>query len=97
MLRHVVLFTWKPGTADDQLDALRAGLAALPARIPQIADFRFGGDAGINDGNHAFAVTADFATVDDYRVYRDAPVHRALIAELVQPIVATRAAVQFET
>ena len=37
----------------------------------------------------------DFASVDDYLVYRDHPDHRALIAELVTGHVATRAAVQY--
>src|SRR5437899_10560453 len=97
MLRHVVVFTWQPGTTEAQLDALRAGLARLPGQLPQIADYRFGDDAGISEGNHAFAVTADFASVDDYLDYRDAPVHRAVLEDLVRPIVATRAAVQFET
>jgi hypothetical protein len=96
MFRHVVVFTWKPEATDRQLTALREGLSKLPGQIPEIADFHFGDDAGINDGNYAFAITADFASVDDYLVYRDAPVHRELIANLVAPIVATRAAVQFQ-
>jgi hypothetical protein len=97
MFRHVVVFTWKPETTDAQLQAMRDGLAGLPGRIPEIADYRFGDDAGISEGNAAFAVTADFASVDDYFVYRDAPIHRAVITDLVLPIVATRAAVQFES
>jgi hypothetical protein len=96
MFRHVVLLTWKPEASDSQVTALREGLAKLPGQIPEIADYHFGDDAGINDGNYAFAITADFASADDYRVYRDAPVHRELIATLVAPIVATRAAVQFQ-
>ena len=31
-----------------------------------------------------------------YLAYRDDPTHRAIIAEHIQPIIATRAAVQFE-
>jgi hypothetical protein len=41
-------------------------------------------------------VVGDFATVDDYLTYRDHPDHRALIRDLVRPIVGERASIQFE-
>jgi hypothetical protein len=94
-VRHVVLFTWAEGTNPDQLEALRAGLSTLPGIIPQIADYRFGDDLGMNEGNADFAVVADFASPEDYLVYRDHPDHRQLIADLVAPIVARRVAIQF--
>lgn len=95
MIRHVVLFTWKPGTTAEQIAAVEAGLHRLRAAIPEIQDYRFGADVGINEGNHDFAVAADFASVDDYLVYRDHPVHQRLIAELIRPLLAGRAAVQY--
>ena len=33
VLRHVVLLRWKPGTSDADLQAIRLGLAELPAAI----------------------------------------------------------------
>lgn len=41
-------------------------------------------------------MVADFVDRDDYLVYRDHPVHRAVIDECVKPIVAKRAAIQYE-
>lgn len=96
MLRHVVLFRWIPSATSDEIAAISSGLAGLPAAIPEIATYRFGPDAGINEGNFDFAVVADFESVDDYLVYRDNPVHRALLAEHIAPQVAERAAVQYE-
>lgn len=93
--RHVVMFRWEDTVDDEQVAAIRAGLSTLPGLIPQIADYRFGGDAGVNEGNFDFVVVADFASVDDYLVYRDHPDHRALIADLVTGNVAARAAVQY--
>ena len=93
--RHVVLFTWNDSVDDEHLAAVEAGLATLPGLIPEIAEYRFGVDAGVNEGNFDFAVVADFASVDDYLVYRDHPDHRALIADLITGHVATRAAVQY--
>lgn len=94
-VRHVVLFTWVDGVTPAQIDALKQGLAGMPALIPHIRDYRFGADLGINPGNAAFAVVADFDSTDDYLAYRDHPAHRELIATYVTPIVASRLAVQF--
>ena len=97
MLHHVVTFTWRDDATDAQLEAVRAGLAALPDLIPQIARYRFGPDAGLAEGNVDFAIAADFASVDDYLVYRDHPDHTALIRDIIAPLIETRTAVQFET
>jgi hypothetical protein len=42
-------------------------------------------------------VVADFASVDDYVTYRDHPVHRAVIADHIRPVMAERAAAQIVT
>ncbi len=93
--RHVVMFQWKPETTEAQVEALVEGLAKLPGIIPQIRHYTFGRDAGINGGNYDFVIVAEFDNVDDYLVYRDDPDHNTLIAGLVKPIVASRAAVQY--
>lgn len=94
--RHVVVFRWKEGATEEQKRTLTERLRALPAVIPEIAAYRIGGDAGINAGNFDFAVVADFADRDGYLVYRDHPEHRAVIDECLSPILAERAAVQYE-
>ncbi|WP_109524992.1 Dabb family protein [Nocardia aurea] len=95
MIRHVVLFTWTDAATDEQKETVLTELRKLPAAIPQLRAYTFGPDAGINQGNHDFAVVADFDSVDDYLVYRDHPLHQAVIAEHIKAIVAARAAVQF--
>ena len=97
MIRHTVMFRWKPGTTPADVAAITEGLGGLPAAIPEIAEYHFGADIGVNNGNFDFVVVADFAAVDDYLAYRDHPLHRALIAERIAPLVAARAAVQFDT
>lgn len=94
-VRHVVLFNWAPETTSEQIAALCAGLAQLPGLIPEISDYRFGADLGMNQGTAQFAVVADFVSTQDYLTYRDHPDHRQLIADLVTPIVANRSAIQF--
>lgn len=96
MIRHVVLLRWQEGTTPSAVNAVSEGLGGLPAAIPEIREYRFGHDLGVNQGNFDFAVVADFANLEDYVVYRDHPVHRALIDERITPILDGRAAIQYE-
>jgi hypothetical protein len=93
--RHVVVFRWRADATEEQKNTLADRLKELPGRIPEIEAYAVGGDAGINAGNFHFAVVADFADQEAYLVYRDHPVHRAVIDEYLKPILAERAAVQY--
>jgi hypothetical protein len=95
-IRHVVMFRFAEGTTDDQVQALADGLDGMPAAVGTMVDYRHGKDAGLSDTTYDYVVVGDFATVDDYLAYRDHPDHQALIRDLVRPIVAERASVQFE-
>jgi hypothetical protein len=94
VFRHVVLLQWSSETTEEQVQAVVDGLRGLPAAIPEIATYHVGTDAGVDDGNVDLAIVADFGSVEDYVAYRDHPVHRALIAERIRPILAGRMAVQ---
>lgn len=94
--RHVVMFTWAEGVTTLQRRTMAERLATLPAAIPEIKAYNFGDDLGIKEGNYDFVVVADFADQAGYLVYRDHPMHRAVASEVIAPIVAGRAAVQYE-
>ncbi len=96
MFRHVVLMRWQEGTTAADVAAIAEALGGLPAAIPELRDYQFGHDVAINDGNFDFAVVADFEDADDYLVYRDHPLHRAIIAERIAPHLEARAAVQYD-
>ncbi len=96
MFRHVVLFTWRPDATQDAKEALHRELPKMPVAIGQIRAYRFGPDAGVNPGNSDYAVVADFDDKAGYLAYRDHPAHRDLVTRFVTPIVAGRAAIQFE-
>lgn len=96
MLRHVALFTWTPEATAADIKAVTAGLLALPGRIREIRDYRVGPDAGASEGNHDYAVVADFDSLAGFEAYRDHPAHRAVLEERIRPILAARAAVQYE-
>lgn len=96
MIRHVVMFRWNDHVTDADVAALSAALDGLPAAIPEIVTYRHGRDVGLAPTNFGYAVTADFASVDDFAIYRDHPEHQRVIAEHITGHVAERTAVQFE-
>ena len=96
MFRHVVLLTFNEGTTKPQKDAILAGLAGLPAQIPELRRYHFGLDAGIADGNASLAVVAEFEDQAGYQAYATNAVHLEVIAALIKPVLAARSAVQFE-
>ena len=95
MIRHVVLFRWKPEATEEQKARVATELSKLPLTVPSIRSFALGTDAGINQGNADFAVTADFDDEAGYLAYRDDPTHREVIRQHITPITAERTAIQF--
>lgn len=96
MFHHVVLFRWRSGTTPEAVAAIGSGLDALPGRIPEIASLAHGPDEGRGDTGWDYALAASFDSAEAWEVYRDHPVHRAVIAEHIAPWLAERASVQFE-
>jgi hypothetical protein len=92
--RHVVLIRWKEGTTPEDVSAIEDALGTLPGLIPELVEYHFGRDAGVDGGNWDFAIVAGVASVEDYETYRDHPAHQAAIAERIRPHIAQRAAVQ---
>jgi hypothetical protein len=96
VFRHSVLFRFSPETTDDQIEAMANGLLGLPAAIPEIRAYDIGRNVGEANTNWHFAIVADFDSRADWQTYNDHPVHRQVIQDIIQPLVADRAAVQYE-
>jgi len=92
--RHVVVLKFNDDATDAQRAEIVAALHTLPTTIRSLRSYVVGLDAGVDQGNASLAVVADFDDVDGYVEYRDDPVHRRIIAELIRPILASRTAVQ---
>ena len=97
MFRHIVLLRFTDDTTAKDVRALTDALNALPARIPQIRDYRIGTDLGLAEENAHFAIVADFDDVAGYVAYRDDLEHQRVIAEHIRPFLASRTAAQYET
>lgn len=96
-IRHVVLMKFQPDTDSAAIERLTNALRALPGQIPEIAGYLVGPDVELTGDTWDYAVTGDFTSVENFRIYRDHPTHQAVIRDLIAPHVERRIAVQFAT
>ncbi len=96
-LRHLVLLRFHEGTEPARVEALVAGLRELPGLIPGLDRYLVGPDLGLAEGTWDLGISADFADEAAWAAYQAHPEHQRVIVELVRPITAERAAVQFAT
>lgn len=86
VLRHVVLFKFKDGVSEQQIDEVVKAFAALPGKIDAIRDFEMGTDVSVENKaqgfTHGFIVT--FADETGRAEYLPHPAHKAF-GKLVGP------------
>ncbi len=86
LLRHVVLFKFKEGTAPEKIKEIEDAFAALPSKISEIAAYEWGTNnspEGLNKGlTHCFFVT--FNSEEGRAAYLPHPDHKAFV-ELLSP------------
>lgn len=96
MIRHVVMFRFRDDADEAQRQAAHDAIATMPAATGVTESYATGPDLGLADGNFDFAVVGDFADQDAYLTYRDHPEHRRIVSDVIRPVIADRAAIQFE-
>jgi hypothetical protein len=96
MIRHVVLFAWVPKATDKQKQQVADELRTLPPLMAGLRAFDAGPSARIVEGNFDFAVVADFDDTRSYLAYRNHPAHRAVVDQVINPILRERVSVQYE-
>jgi hypothetical protein len=95
MIRHVVTFTWAADASAETIAATLAALRGLGREVGGMTSLTVAEDAGLVDGNASAVLIADFPDVEAYYRYAQDPVHLAIIAEHVLPILASRARIQY--
>jgi hypothetical protein len=95
MLRHVVLLRFKPETTDQQRQAMVDGLRSLPAQIPEIRGYEVDLDAQLRETNFDAGLVALFDDATAFRTYLEHPAHVKVVTELIAPVAADRASIQF--
>ena len=93
---HVALFRWSPGTAPDQLEPIAPALRALAATLDGVVSYGCGSGLGLSETSYDFGVVAVFEDKAAWDAYMANAEHDRIRSELIAPIVAERAGVQFE-
>ena len=92
MIKHVVMWKFKPGT-EKEMNEFLSGLRGLFGVIPQIRSQ----EVGVNclDGNYDAVLISTFDSLADLDTYKNDPRHLA-VAGLCKEIRTDRVAVDFE-
>jgi hypothetical protein len=93
-VRHVVVFRWQPDVTSDDVAAIDAALATLPARIPSLRAYHHGPDLGLGEGRWDYGIVAECDDVAGWRAYEQHPAHQQVVTEVLRSRIAERAAVQ---
>lgn len=94
MLTHLVLISLRDDVTEEQVEALVAGLEALPGQIDAIEEYRVGRDMGLAGGNADVGIIARFASSEALRTYVDHPAHQRVLSELILPVASSSARLQ---
>ena len=92
MIRHIVMWKFRPGTEAEQKQFLD-GLRSLQGVIPQLLKSEVAVNVG--EGNYDAALISDFDSLEDLARYKADPRHQAVSA-LCKSIRESRAAVDYE-
>jgi antibiotic biosynthesis monooxygenase (ABM) superfamily enzyme len=92
MIRHIVMWKFRPGTEAEQRTFLN-GLQSLQGVIPQL--LRSEVAVNVGEGNYDAVLVSEFASLDALNAYKNDPRHKAVSA-LCKTIRTDRVAVDYE-
>ena len=92
MIRHIVMWKFRPGTEAEQ-KAFLEGLRGLQGVIPQLKRSEVAVNVG--QGNYDAVLVSEFESLEALDAYKDDPRHKAVSA-LCKSIRTDRVAVDYE-
>lgn len=92
MIRHIVMWKFRPGTEKEQEEFL-TGLRNLQGAIPQLLKSEVA--VNVAPGNYDAVLVSEFASLEDLDAYKNDPRHKAVSA-LCKSIREDRVAVDYE-
>lgn len=92
MIRHIVMWKFRPGTEAEQQTFLE-GLRGLQGVIPQL--LRSEVAVNVGEGNYDAVLVSEFADLEALETYKNDPRHQAVSA-LCKSIREDRVAVDYE-
>ena len=96
MFNHVGHLTLIPEATDEQIEAILAGLLALPGQIEGLVGAETVRDAGLTDGNATLRFHMRFESEAAWRAYGQHPAHVAVVTDHIGPVLGSKAFVQYD-
>lgn len=78
VIRHVVLFQFRPDTPATRIDQYERDLIEYVAGLDGVISYRVGRDAGLNPNTYDFSIVAEFDSEEAFRRYFDGDRHLAI-------------------
>jgi len=94
MIVHAVMFTWKSGVTPQQVDELTSALHAMRGSIPGLVSIQGGPDLGLRPGNPDYLLVATFEGEGAWHAYQAHPMHKAVVAGMVEHMQSHRQSMQ---
>ncbi|MDB5583107.1 MAG: hypothetical protein JWR80_8283 [Bradyrhizobium sp.] len=93
MIRHMVLFAFKPSVDEEQRRELLTKLADLPRQFPDMRDFQLGTNVSKRDNRYSHGMTMSFQALNELEDYLNSDIHEKFVRESFAPIIQERAIV----
>ena len=93
---HIALFRWQAGTPQEAIDPIAPALLALSQTLPGLRSYACGPSLRLTDTSFDFGVEAVFEDRAGWDAYMADAEHDRIRFDLISPIVAERAGIQFE-
>lgn len=92
MIRHIVMWKFRPGTEAEQKEFL-TGLRGLQGVVPQL--LRSEVAINVGEGNYDAVLVSEFESLKALEAYKNDPRHKA-VSQLCKSIRVDRVAVDYE-
>ena len=96
MIRHMVLFGFRPGVEDADRESILAELATFPGHFPAMRQFGLGENISQRDTTFSHVMTIEFETRRELEDYLDSERHERFVATRFRPNVARRSIASYE-
>lgn len=96
MIKHMVLFRFKPDTPDGIRARLLAELSLLPTHFPKMQRFGLGVNVSKRDSRFTHVMTLEFEMRSELEKYLDSEHHEAFVQNVFRPNIEERAIASYE-
>lgn len=91
MIKHLLMFRFKPGTTESDRESVIAELNSWPARFPTMRNWSLGRNVSERDQTFTHAFSVEFENEADLKAYLASEHHETFVHSRWRPLVESRA------